>query len=153
MGVLMNKQSKIWDRFAKGYAKKPIENEVAYQHKLDTTRKLLRPDMNVLEFGCGTGGTAILHAPFVKQIHAIDISAKMLEFANTKFDKSDVPNVTFERAGIDEFEAPDETYDVVFGMSILHLLADKEAVISKVYKMLKPGGLFSSPALCVQEIQ
>lgn len=149
----MDKQSKIWDRFAKGYAKKPIDDEAAYQHKLDFTRKLLHTDMDVLEFGCGTGGTAILHAPYVKHIHAIDISAKMLEFANAKLDESDVSNVTFELATIDEFEAPDQTYDVVLGLSILHLLADKEFAISKVHKMLKPGGYFISSTVCAGDTQ
>lgn len=148
----MDKQGKIWDRFAKGYAKKPIDDEAAYHHKLDYTRKLLRPDMDLLEFGCGTGGTAILHAPFVKHIHAIDISAKMLEFANAKLDESDVSNVTFERATIDEFEAPDQSFDMVLGLSILHLLADKEAAMSKVHKMLKPGGYFIT-STCVQAIR
>ena len=149
----MDKQRKIWDRFAKGYAKKPVDDEAAYQHKLDFTRKLLRPDMEVLEFGCGTGGTAILHAPYVKHIHAIDISAKMLEFADAKLIENNVSNVAFERAGIDEFEAPDQTYDVVLGLSILHLLADKEAIISKVHRMLKPGGYFITSTVCAGDTQ
>lgn len=150
---IVDKQSKIWDRFADGYAKKPIDDEAAYQHKLDVTRKLLRPDMEVLEFGCGTGGTAILHAPFVNHIHAIDISAKMLEFANTKLVESKITNVTFERAGIDKFEVPDQTYDVILGLSILHLLADKETVMAKVHKMLKPGGLFIISTVCAGDTQ
>jgi cyclopropane fatty-acyl-phospholipid synthase-like methyltransferase len=35
-------------------------------------------DMEVLEFGCGTGSTAIVHAPHVKELRAIDISEKMI---------------------------------------------------------------------------
>lgn len=96
----MDKQSKIWDRFADGYAKKPIDDEAAYQRKLEVTRKLLQPDMDVLEFGCGTGGTAILHAPYVKHVHAIDISAKMLEHANSKLAESAVTNVSLNVQGL-----------------------------------------------------
>jgi len=149
----MDKQGKIWDRFAKSYANKPIDDESAYQHKLGFTRKLLRPDMNVLEFGCGTGGTAILHAPYVKHIHAIDISAKMLEFAQANLDESGFSNVTFERSGIDDYETADESYDLVLGLSILHLLADREVAMSKVYKMLKPGGYFISSTVCAGDTQ
>ncbi len=72
----------------------------------------------------------------------------MLEFANAKLEENNVSNVTFECAGIDGFEAPDQTYDVVLGLSILHLLEDKQAVISKVYKLLKPGGIFVSSTVC-----
>ena len=40
--------------------------------------------MEVLEFGCGTGGTAIIHAPYVKHIRAIDISGNMIAIAKGK---------------------------------------------------------------------
>ena len=40
--------------------------------------------------------TAISHAPYVKHIHAIDISSKMIEIAHGKVDAEKVTNVTFE---------------------------------------------------------
>jgi cyclopropane fatty-acyl-phospholipid synthase-like methyltransferase len=40
--------------------------------------------MELLEFGCGTGGTAIIHAPHVKHIRAIDISPRMIEIAKSR---------------------------------------------------------------------
>lgn len=72
----MPEPSKFWDKIAERYHKEPIKDEEAYQHKLQITRELLRPDMELLEFGCGTGGTAILHAPYVKHIQAIDFRRK-----------------------------------------------------------------------------
>ena len=50
---------------------------------------------------------------------------------------------------IDELTVSDNTYDVVLGLSILHLLENKEAVIAKVYKMLKPGGIFVTSTMCL----
>jgi hypothetical protein len=38
---------------------------------------------------------------------------------------------------------------VILGLSILHLLADKDAVIAKVFRLLKPGGVFISSTTCV----
>ncbi len=35
------------------------------------------------------------------------------------------------------------------GHSILHLLENKEAVIARVHRMLKPGGVFVSPTACL----
>ncbi len=58
----------FWDRIAERYAKQPIADEAAYQKKLQVTRDYFRPDMAVLEFGCGTGSTAIAHAPYVKHV-------------------------------------------------------------------------------------
>lgn len=44
---------------AKRYARQPIADEAAYRRKLEVTRTYFRPDMHVLEFGCGTGSTAL----------------------------------------------------------------------------------------------
>ena len=75
---------KFWDRIAKRYAKKPVGNEAAYQRKLAKTREYFRPGMEVLEIGCGTGSTAIAHAPYVRRIRATDISDAMIEIAKGK---------------------------------------------------------------------
>ena len=140
---------RFWDRMADRYARQPIADEAAYQRKLEITRGYLRPDMDVLEFGCGTGGTAILHAPYVRQITAIDFSEAMLAIARGKAAAAGVGNVRFERADITSMTAPEGRYDVVLGLSILHLLADKDAVIAKVFGMLKPGGVFISSTTCI----
>ena len=145
----MPPSARFWDKIAERYSKKPVADEAAYQKKLQVTREYLRPDMEVLEFGCGTGSTAIAHAPYVKHIHAIDISSKMIEIAQGKADAKNVKNVTFERSTIEEISVPDQTVDAVLGHSILHLLENKEAVIAKVHSMLKPGGIFVTSTACL----
>ncbi len=147
----MTHSSRFWDRIAARYARQPVADEAAYQKKLAVTRELLRPDMEVFEFGCGTGSTAIAHAPHVKEILAIDISEKMLEIARSKAETAGVGNVRFEHADIDGFTAPDGRFDVVLGLSILHLLEDRNTAIAKVYRMLKPGGVFVSSTVCLGE--
>jgi ubiquinone/menaquinone biosynthesis C-methylase UbiE len=138
-----------WDRIAERYSKKPVADEAAYQRKLQVTRQYFRPDTEVLEFGCGTGSTAIAHAPYVKHIQAIDISSKMIEIAQRKAAAETIENVTFEQSTIDEFSVADQTLDAVLGLSILHLLENEEEVIAKVYKMLKPGGVFVTSTACL----
>jgi len=140
---------KFWDKMADGYSKKPVADEESYQKKIEVTREYLRPDMEVLEFGCGTGATAISHAPHVKHIQAIDISSRMIEIAQGKAAASNVNNVTFARVAIDELGVPDQTFDAVLGLSILHLVENKEDVILKIWKMLKPGGIFVSSTACI----
>jgi ubiquinone/menaquinone biosynthesis C-methylase UbiE len=145
----MNQSTKFWDKIAERYSKKPIADEAAYQKKLQVTREYFQPDMEVLEFGCGTGSTAITHAPYVKHIHAIDVSSKMIEIARSKAAAEKTTNVTFERSTIDEFSVSDQTLDAVLALSILHLLESKEEVIAKVHRMLKPGGIFVTSTACL----
>jgi len=139
----------FWDRIAKRYSNQPIADEAAYQKKLKITREYFQPGMEVLEFGCGTGSTAIAHAPYVKHIQAIDISSKMLEIAQSKADAENIENVTFEQSTIAEVSVPDRTLDAVLGLSILHLLENKEEAIAKVHKMLKPGDIFVTSTICI----
>ena len=145
----MDQSAKFWDKIAERYSKRPIADEAAYQKKLQVTREYFRSDMEVLELGCGTGSTAITHAPYVKQIQAIDISSKMIEIAQGKADANNIANVTFKRSTIDELSVNDQTFDAVLGFSILHLLDNKEKVIARVHKMLKPGGIFVTSTACI----
>ncbi len=145
----MDRSSRFWDKIAERYSKRPIADEAAYEKKLQVTRKYFQPDMEVLEFGCGTGSTAITHAPCVKHILAIDISSKMIEIAQGKADAKNVENITFRQSAVDELSVSDQTFDAVLGISILHLLDNKEDVIAKVCKMLKPGGVFVTSTACI----
>lgn len=145
----MDSNSKIWDKYADRYSKRPVANEAAYQKKLQITQTYFRSDSEVLEFGCGTGSTAIVHAPFVKHILAIDVSERMLAIASEKTAAKNIANITFKQDSIDRFTSSDASFDVVMGHSILHLLSDKEAVIAKVFRMLKPGGVFVSSTICL----
>ncbi len=118
----MDQSAKFWDKIAESYSKQPIADEASYHKKLQVTREYFQPDMEVLELGCGTGSTAITHAPYVKHIRAIDISSKMIEIAQGKADAKGVANIIFERSTIDDLSVQDNTLDVVLGLSILHLL-------------------------------
>src|SRR5690606_31161297 len=106
---LMTDASRFWDKLAEKYAKQPIADEAAYQHKLQVTRDLLRPDMEVPEFGCGTGSTAIAHAPHVRHITAIDISEGMLEIARAKAAAAGAGNIDFERSAIADYAVADSS--------------------------------------------
>ena len=138
----MDRSAKFWDRIAERYAKRPVADEAAYRKKLDIARGYLRPDMEVLELGCGTGSTAIVHAPHVKHIRAVDISSDMLVIANRKAGAANIENITFERSAFDDLEVADGSTDAVLALSILHLLEDRDVAITRVHNMLKPGGVF-----------
>jgi len=145
----MEQAAQFWNKIADRYSKQPIADEASYQKKLQVTQEYFRPDMEVLEFGCGTGSTAIVHAPYVKHIRAVDISSKMIEIARAKADAAGIENITFEVAPCDKLDVADGSLDVVMGMSILHLLENKEEMVARVHRMLKPGGLFITSTACI----
>jgi ubiquinone/menaquinone biosynthesis C-methylase UbiE len=145
----MAESDEFWDKSAERYAKSPVSDEATYQRKLAETRNLLTPQMRVLEFGCGTGTTAVHHAPHVQHIDAVDISENMLEIGRRNVAVAGVGNVTFTRGTLTEFNADAGSMDAVLGLNVIHLLPDRQAVLAEVARILKPGGIFVSSTVCL----
>lgn len=143
--------AEFWDRVAPGYSKQPITDTKSYARKLATTQALMRPNMQVLEFGCGTGSTALEHAPHVAEIVATDVSAAMIGIGREKAEQAGIDNVSFRQSGVEDFEAPDGSYDMVLALNLLHLLPDPTAALANIHRLLKPGGVFISSTVCLAD--
>lgn len=148
----MIRSKRFWDKSAKKYVKTAIKDEVTYQKKLAITQQYLNKNSDVLEFGCGSGGTAIIHAPYVKQIVATDISEKMIEIAQNKARDCNVKNVIFKQNTLDELILQKQDYDVILGLNVLHLIEDLDNSIHYVYKLLKSNGVFISSTSLIGEV-
>lgn len=147
----MTEDTRFWDRIADKYSKQQISDEEVYQRKIAMTQERLTADMRVLEYGCGTGGTALIHAPHVAHIQAIDVSSSMIEIAKSRQAKARIGDVTFEVSGIDAFSAQDKAFDAILALSVLHLVEDPAKIIAKSTRMLKPGGYFVSSTFAAQD--
>lgn len=145
----MSLSDKFWDAKAEAYAKSAISDEESYERKLRETQSLLCSDMRVLEFGCGTGATAVQHASHVQHIDALDISENMLEIGRNRATEANVSNITFARATLAEFNADASSFDVVVGLNVIHLMPKRAAVLREVARVLKPGGVFVSSTACL----
>jgi ubiquinone/menaquinone biosynthesis C-methylase UbiE len=143
--------TKFWDKIAPRYARAKIGDEAAYERKIAITQRYFGPDAQVLEIGCGTGTTALRHAPHVGQILATDISPAMLQIAEGRAAEAGVTNVTFRHAAIEALDLAPESYDAVLALNILHLLEDRVAAIAKLARALKPGGVLVSSTACLND--
>ncbi|MCR9205575.1 MAG: class I SAM-dependent methyltransferase [Halobacteriovoraceae bacterium] len=148
----MTTNAEFWDKVSTKYARKAVPNEEIYQEKLRKTQQLFHQDYVVLEFGCGTGTTSLIHAPFVKSIVATDFSKAMIDIANQKKAEKNIKNVTFKVASIEENDFQENSYDMVMGHSILHLTQNNEQILKDAYRSLKPGGYFVSSSGCLKEM-
>lgn len=147
----MTDATKFWDKAAVKYSKRPVPNEETYQIKKDLTREYLTPESQVFEFGCGTGTTAISHAPYVKHVTATDISPEMLRIAKEKAHAAHVENITFEQWNVSTDPIPRTDYDIVLALSILHLVEDLPATLSKCHRLLKTDGFLVSSTGCLSD--
>lgn len=135
-----NAQIRFWDRIAERYARKPVPDQEVYETKLIKTEELLKPTDRVLEVGCGTGTTALHHAPRVASYRATDLSPRMIEIARAKAEDEGLDNLTFDVAGVEDLTSEPEPYDVVLAHSVLHLVAEVPAALARFHELLRPGG-------------
>ena len=143
--------AQFWDRVAPRYSKQPIADTQSYARKLAATQALMQPNMTVLEFGCGTGSTALAHAPHVAHIVATDVSAAMISIGREKAQAAGIDNVSFRQSGVEDFTAPDASFDMILALNLLHLLPDRIAALTKAHQLLKPGGIFISSTVCLTD--
>lgn len=105
-------------------------------------RKMM-PDFTgkrVLDLGCGYGW----HCAYAVQkgaaaVLGIDLSKKMLETAKGR---NAHERITYRRCAIEDFQAEEESFDVVLSSLALHYVEDYEGVTERIYRMLSPGGNF-----------
>ncbi len=144
----MNRDITFWNKGSQKYSNQPIADLEAYAHKLDKTREFFNKDTIALEIGCGTGSTALLHAPYVKKYIAKDFSSEMIRIAKDKLRLEKIDNVTFEISKIEE-TTTSEPVDVVLALSVLHLIRDLDQTIRSVHGWLKPNGKFITSTVCL----
>jgi len=148
----MKDSKQFWDNSAEKYVKSPIKDDVTYQKKLAITQEYFNSDSRVLEFGCGSGGTAILHAPYVQHVVATDISDQMVLLAQQKANEAGVENISFQQGTLDSLSVQENSFDVVLGLNVLHLLEDVDGAINKIHRLLKIDGVFVSSTSLIGEV-
>ena len=142
----------FWDLFSRPYTKQPVADEVSYQRKLELTRKYLDTDSDVLEYGCGSGLTALSHAPFVNSILGTDYSGRMVDIAKANAAEQGIDNASFEQGAVEDLARLEVPFDAVLALNILHLVPDWKAAIAESFRLTKPGGIFASSTICMEKL-
>lgn len=135
--------SLFWKLISRRYLAAPVPDEEIYQQKLRATQKRFRPDWDILEIGCGSGNTAIAHAPHVRSVMAVDYSNEMMDPGRARLESEGIDNVTFRRKAFEEL-GTDVQYDAVLMLSFIHLIPNWRGAIRKAFKLTKPNGIFVS---------
>lgn len=147
----MHENAKFWNRMSKRYAKMQVSDETSYQEKLARTRAVFPDGARVLEIGCGTGSTALAHAPYAAHILATDFAPAMISIAEGKAAAAGVTNVTFRTATLEEITPEDGPFDAVLALNVVHLLSDPEPAIHQMARHLKPGGVLVLSTACLTD--
>jgi len=94
----------------------------------------------VLDLGCGYGWHSKYAAEHgASSILSLDLSKRMIEEAKKR---NCAANIVYRVCGLEEYEYPESTYDLVISNLVLHYVAELEPIFEKVFQTLKPGGTF-----------
>jgi arsenite methyltransferase len=108
-----------------------------------TAMASLRPGEVVVDLGSGGGLDVFLAAqkvgPTGKAI-GIDMTPEMIDRARRNAAQSDLKNVEFHEADIDNLPLADNSADCIISNCVINLAPDKNAVFREMFRVLKPGG-------------
>lgn len=140
---------KFWNLLASKYAASPIADRTTYEIKIQKIKTYLSSESLVLDIGCGTGTQCGDLAGNVKHVTGIDISNKLLSIAEQRKKERKLENIEFIRTSFLDERFQAESFDLVMAFYVLHFFEDIDAVFSRIYDLLKPGGLFVLETACL----
>ena len=111
--------------------------------RFNRIRTLCGNPKRVLEVGCGAGHSLQALCDMGMSCTGIDPSTSLIEFACETYD------ATFECSTIEEYDGEEESFDLVVSWGTSMNFHDPFATYSKIFSLLKAGGLFAMDLLDV----
>ena len=133
------KQEKDWGKIAANFdeASEYVVGKEINQNICEKLSKEKNLGM-IVEFGCGTGYFTKAIAKNAEQIVATDVSEEMLDAAKRQL--KEYKNIKFEIADCKATDFPDNMFDVVLMVNLLHVIKEPSCAMDESYRILKDGG-------------
>ena len=111
-------------------------------NKILATKAGIKKENNVLDAGCGIGGSSLWLAKNIGcNVTGISLSAKQVATANKLSAEENLQMLAiFEQQDFTATNYPSESFDVVWAIESVCHAADKSKFIAEAYRLLKKGG-------------
>jgi len=144
----MNTEKKDFDKEAANWDENPGRVKLAKEIAEAIIKQVvLRPDMRLLDFGCGTGLLSIELQSRVGSVTGVDSSAGMLDIFKAKTAKFELNHIETLLFDFEKGETPEGSYDVVVSNMTLHHIKDVRPLFDLFSKVTTPGGY-----LCIADL-
>ncbi len=100
----------------------------------------LTTDMEVVDFGCGTGLLTLKFQPFVKTITGVDNSQGMLSMLQNKIKEQGLGNVHTQHVDFEKGGRVAGVYDLIVSSMVAHHVPDTAALFKEWFNLLRPNG-------------
>jgi SAM-dependent methyltransferase len=147
-GLEMSMEKRDFDGVAASWDEHPGRVKVAADIAQTIVREVaLTSDMEVMDFGCGTGLVSIALQPFVHSVTGVDSSAGMLGIFEAKIARLGLGNVRTQFCDLARGDALSGRYDLVVSAMTLHHVAEIEPLFGQFARITAPGG-----RLCIADL-
>ncbi len=130
----------MWGAESRFDADKVISNGSVDRYFADVIRPHLDGKGPVLDIGCGTGGFLAVIAGIVKEVIGIDISPEFVNATQKTIDRHRLTNARIELGSSEDMPFPDEHFEAVVIIDVLHHLESVPPSLREAHRVLKPGG-------------
>jgi SAM-dependent methyltransferase len=119
-----------------------IGGRVASESFLDQLGLL--PDDHVLDVGCGLGGTSRFVAQrYASRVTGIDLTHEYIETGRVLCSWVGLEHrIALDQGSATAMSYSDDVFDKAYMMHVGMNIADKQSLISELYRVLRPGGYF-----------
>jgi cyclopropane fatty-acyl-phospholipid synthase-like methyltransferase len=100
-------------------------------------------NMEVLDFGCGTGLITLRLQPLVKSITGLDTSRGMLEVLQAKIQSNNLANVKIQFLDLEKGEEPVGSFDAIVSSMAFHHVPDSLTLFRRFNSLLNPRGILA----------
>ncbi len=107
----------------------------------------LRPDMNALDYGCGTGLLSFPLRDALGTLLMADSSSGMLDVVAAKIAAQGVTRMTPMKLDLMVDPPPAQRFDLIVTAMTLHHVPDTDHILRIFHDLLKPGGY-----LCIADL-
>ncbi|MEM9110927.1 MAG: class I SAM-dependent methyltransferase [Planctomycetota bacterium] len=141
----------FWDKAAAKYDRKTVKGP-NYKARIERSVQWVGPQAVVLDAGCAGGQITLDLAAHVRQITGIDISSRLITFAEARLAQQASENAVFKVASPDDPVLEPGSFDAITAFSLLHLVEDVPATLRRFYELLRPGGQLIAEFPCREQI-
>lgn len=100
----------------------------------------VRPGMDAMDFGAGTGLVTLGLLPHMRTLTAVDTSPDMLKVLQNKLAALGVTNVKTIACEIGSTSLPASGFDLITSSMVLHHISDIQGALRHLRPCLRPGG-------------
>lgn len=146
----MNKSAKFWNKRAAKFDTEDDPNSEVRKAKYEQIKKYLNKEQLVLDFGCAVGSLSQVIAPFVNEVHGVDISVEMIKIAKEKAQNNNINNIKFIEGDILNEKFDSSRYDVVVAMYVLHLVENPKRTLQRLVELINHQGFLILEVPCMK---